>query len=86
MKYRHLPTIVEAIQFDGSDKSIPDMEKLGATTFDYWKKECKLGVAIGEGKTYFSKGDWLIKGLKDEFSLCKPDVFLLSYEKAPGEK
>jgi hypothetical protein len=86
MKYQHLPTIVEAVQFDGTEKSIDEIEKLGAKINDYWKHECKLGFETIDGRSYVIKGDWVIKGVMGEFYPCKTDAFKLSYEKAKGSE
>lgn len=34
-----------------------------------------------EGIMKANKGDWIIKGVKDELYPCKPDVFKMTYEK-----
>lgn len=36
-----------------------------------------------EGLMTASYGDYIIQGVKGEFYLCKPDIFLATYEKAP---
>ncbi len=33
-----------------------------------------------EGVMTASKGDWIIRGVKDEFYPCKPDIFAETYE------
>ena len=35
-----------------------------------------------EGTMRADKGDWIIKGVKDEFYPCKPDVFIATYDPA----
>jgi hypothetical protein len=32
------------------------------------------------GRLYVTPGDWIVKGPKDEFDLCKPDVFEQTYD------
>ena len=34
-----------------------------------------------EGKMKARKGDWIIKGIKNEICPCKPDVFKETYDK-----
>jgi hypothetical protein len=36
--------------------------------------------ADGRAKHVASIGDWIIKGIKDEFYACKPDIFEMTYE------
>ena len=33
-----------------------------------------------EGLMLVCPGDWIIKGIRDEFYACKPDVFEITYE------
>ena len=33
-----------------------------------------------EGNMYVSNGDFIIKGLRDEFYPCKPDIFTKTYD------
>jgi hypothetical protein len=37
---------------------------------------------ILSGEKTVSKGDWVIKGVKDELYPCKPDIFEATYEGA----
>ncbi len=54
----------------------PDIEE-DATAFDETIKTL-------EGEMHISKGDYIIKGLKGEFYLCKPDIFEMKYELIPN--
>lgn len=40
----------------------------------------------GEAKHFASFGDWIIKGVKDEFYPCKPDIFAATYEPAEADQ
>jgi hypothetical protein len=33
-----------------------------------------------EGNHLAEPGDWIIKGMKGELYLCKPDIFVATYE------
>lgn len=92
MKFRKKPVVVEAVQwnkpgdhdavvkcyFDSNDHLRwapgypPEIniyccyEYYGIRTLDGWHK-----VYVG---------DWIIKGVKGEFYLCKPDIFEMTYE------
>lgn len=78
VRYRKKPVVIEARQ-------------LGETNVDELALWCNgvvfgdpSGVAIAirtlEGVMEAHKGDWIIKGVKDEFYPCKPDIFEATYE------
>jgi len=77
-KFRKKPVIIEAIQFTGDNIS----------ELVYWvdKKQLPCGdntqliITTLEGDMSASVGDYIIKGVKGEFYLCKPDIFELTYE------
>jgi len=86
MKFRKKPVEIEAIKytgenvkecmsFGGPDGGIcwgfNDPEKIGGG---------QLIIETLEGDMLVSKGDWIIKGVKNEFYPCKPDIFEMSYE------
>lgn len=89
MKYRKKPVVIEAIQWTGSnlDEIINFCE--GSATYE--------GMASGSGSIVIetlesnkevgtrhsaSIGDFIIKGVKEEFYPCKPDIFEATYETA----
>lgn len=92
MKFRKKPVVIEAMQYDGSVKSIskicqwandgadePNIDFVsqnGVTAFD-------VLVHTLERPMEASPGDWIIKGVKGEFYPCKPDVFEATYTKEP---
>lgn len=43
-----------------------------------------LIVTTLEGAIYADEGDWIIKGVADEFYPCKPAIFAATYERADG--
>jgi hypothetical protein len=83
-KYRKKPVVIEAWLWDETK-----------TTFD--KIGCKMMSSCGhkdtpdlmhslrietlEGTMRVSEGDYIIKGVKGEFYPCKPDIFLMTYDK-----
>ena len=81
-KYRKRPVEVEAIQFDGwnwrevyqfmSDEPL-------MFTQDFRKEEYIL-IDTLEGVMKAKVGDYIIKGVHDEFYPCKPDIFHETYE------
>jgi hypothetical protein len=78
-KYRKKPVIIEAIQFDPHQHPWPECIKP-------WDKEWKPKdmswgyIETLEGNMHVQAGDWIIKGVKNEFYPCKPDIFKATYE------
>jgi hypothetical protein len=49
--------------------------------FDY-----EIYIETLEGRMHVSKGDYVIRGIKNEFYPCKPDVFVRTYELVGDEE
>lgn len=95
-KYRKKPVEIEAIQLkDFSQHTIKSvLEFMGQevninsnTASDRFDSFCSMvkkinGLLIDtlEGTMKASKGDYIIKGVENEFYACKPDIFLKTYE------
>lgn len=81
MKYRKKPVIVDAVQFRIGDP-LPD----GVVMWpDLYNEEARVPVIhTTEGRRFVQvqDGDWIIRGIKGEFYLCKPDIFEATYEPA----
>jgi len=91
MKYRHLPSVVEAITFD-------ELVEYGKThggnivngmpwSFDYHGQpithendNCYL-IPTLEGTMKFGRDDMLITGVTGEIYPCKKEIFKLTYDK-----
>lgn len=81
MKYRKKPVIVEAEQWTGSNLNCD--ESLFHTPKVMIKSDgSEFLVSTLEGIMKGKKDDWLIRGIKDEFYPCKPDIFAATYEPA----
>jgi hypothetical protein len=82
MKYRHKPTIIEAIQFTSGDLR-PMLDAWGA---DFGRAVIEqhgdhyLLLSTLEGQQIVSRNDWIIEGVEGEFYACKPSIFEASYE------
>lgn len=90
MKYRKKPVVIEAIKLQKcatsiyevlqfiSDKPMPKDLK----PQEYQKVFNQEGIMIHtlEGDMKASFGDYIIKGINDEFYPCKPDIFEKTYE------
>lgn len=92
MKFRKKPVVIEATQWDGELTTALALIALGAQiTFPFDKKSTNIVVGTledgrlsGGGSQVLqvaSKGDWIIKGVKNEFYPCKPDIFAATYER-----
>lgn len=93
-KYRKKPVEIDAVQWTGNNlfeivsfinSKKPDITSLIAS--DRWDEYIKLvqrnGLKITtlEGDMSADIGDYIIKGIMGEFYPCKPDIFVLTYEK-----
>lgn len=78
MKFRKKPVVIDAIRFTGRN----DAECLAFCPTARDPVDCKpnLIIATLEGEMLVSVGDWIVRDARDEFSLCKPDIFDATYE------
>ena len=89
-KYRKKPVEIEAIQFTG-DNFMEIKEWMGKSgsdrdlipILDDETKEVR-GVTIStlEGDMIANVGDFIIKGVHNEFYPCKPDIFKKTYDES----
>ena len=70
------PAKVQAIQYIGNNYD----EISGFTNGDIFQYDEKVVIKTRAGYRYIEKGDWIIRGIKGEFYLCKPDIFEKTYE------
>lgn len=74
-KFRKKPVVIEAIQFTNNFKEI---ETFCEGAFDW--SDGKSHIKTLEGEMKASVGDYIIKGVNNEFYPCKPDIFEKTYE------
>lgn len=87
MKYRKKPVVIDAVQYDGKNGAAlrrwsndaviesPVLEpREGNPTGEYVQVKTLEGTMCG------IVGDWIIRGVNDEFYPCKPDIFEKTYE------
>lgn len=81
MEYRKKPVVINAIQWNGTNKEeiVDFLEDDGNYHFEY---DDDLVVHTLEGNHHANLGDFIIQGIKGEFYPCKPDIFEMTYEKA----
>jgi hypothetical protein len=87
-KYQKKPVTIEAIQF--KEESIPTIKDwLGENLLAEARYSSPIHwiyrIKTLEGNMLVTEGDFIIKGVKDEFYPCKPDIFEATYEKTVEE-
>lgn len=81
-KYRKKPVEIEALQWTGDNRDeIWKFCSMAYFNTDVATGDLSLMVQTLEGSMQASVGDYIIKGVKDEFYPCKPDIFELTYDK-----
>lgn len=87
-KYRKKPIVIDAVQFDGTQRSVDAFVNEGFKApltnpnviFRIGGGECL--IATLEGTMKATSGDWIIRGVKGELYPCKADIFAATYESA----
>lgn len=83
--FRKKPVVIEAALFDGTVErgdAISQWAALfGVGILVQTLDACTtLHVETLEGTMQASKGDFIIRGVRDEFYPCKPDIFNATYD------
>jgi hypothetical protein len=89
MKFRKKPVVIDAVRFtgfDGSPNFIPQELALFLEDAVVTAENGGLIILTLEGKMRANVGDWIIKGVNNEFYPCKPDIFEKTYEPAAPVK
>lgn len=76
MRYRRVPSIVEAVQFTQREDAERFMEQpvaLCGITGDCF-------ISTLEGVMRCQKGDWIVRGVAGEYFPVKPEIFAVNYE------
>lgn len=90
LKYRKKPVVIEAVCFDAEKwiyerhAAYPmvdtrEVEQGSSSLGEYFTYQPVIHTL--EGDMVVSHGDYIIKGVQDEFYPCKPDIFAETYEK-----
>lgn len=77
-KFRKLPVLVDAIEWDGTDKALAAIIGLGPQKIE--RQGNWLDIFTLEGVMRASLGDWIIRGVAGEIYPCKPDIFAATYK------
>lgn len=81
-KYTKKPVEIEALQWTGDNRD--EVWKFCSMAYfntDVATGDLSLMIQTLEGSMQASIGDYIIKGVKDEFYPCKPDIFDMTYDK-----
>jgi hypothetical protein len=82
-KYRKKPVVIEAIYFD-NNLAINHMKATWGKPFKdvcmYMPFSAKMKLKTLEGDHEASYGDYIIKGIANEFYPCKKEIFEQTYE------
>lgn len=92
-RFRKKPVEIEAIQFvrdkSRSRTNLADIAVFIGSPYGerfIVRPPYAIGILTLEGTMWAQPGDWIIRGVKDEFYPCKPDIFEITYEPVvPGE-
>jgi len=80
-KYRKKPVVIEAVQFDGSERSIVEILALQSDKTKVLREDAgDLMIPTLEGLMRASIGDYVIRGVQGELYPCKPDIFEQTYD------
>lgn len=79
-KFRKKPVVIDAVQWEATQKSWEEISNLGCPTKPGEMGSESFLIPTLEGDMKASKGDYIIKGVNGEFYPCKPDIFEKTYE------
>ena len=84
-KFKKRPVVIEAVQLTKDNAN--ELALWCGATLTIMNRSNFFYVVIPtlEGSMCAHQNDWIIKGIKDEFYPCKPDIFELTYEKVDDE-
>lgn len=84
--YRKKPVVILAAQFTVKNAKGIAAWCAGKVTETWDNDESEIAIHVDiptlEGVMRADEGDFIIKGVKDEFYPCKPDIFEATYELA----
>lgn len=87
LRYRKMPVEVEAMQWDGTaagagpiiDWILANGPRAARYNDDRGFRPIGIYIDTLEGTMAATPGDWIIRGVQDEFYPCKPDIFEATY-------
>lgn len=82
-KYRKKPVEIVAVQYIGNNiEEIEDFVGNQLLRYNNTQEEddYSLGILTLEGIMKASVGDYIIRGVRNEFYPCKPEIFRITYD------
>lgn len=84
-KFRKKPVVIEAYRVplrpEDRDGWKALMKFLPSSAYSYGNNLAGyIDITTLEGTMRANSGDWIIRGVKNEFYPCKPDIFEATYE------
>lgn len=80
MQYRKKPVIIDAIQWNGTEGQLINIQGLSETRLIALNDDGTLNIETLEGIMTANLHDWIIRGVANEVYPCKPDIFEQTYE------
>ena len=84
MKYRKKPIVIEAVQWTGENAEEVVKLSNGSRELefcdDFIEDKPEVKIKTLEGIMTANKGDWIIKGISNEFYPCRNDIFEKTYK------
>lgn len=78
MKYKKRPVVIESFRYNIDPRPDWFMDKVSDLTILTTESFCVIKTLDGEMTG--NKGDFIIRGVKNEIYPCKPDIFEMTYE------
>ena len=78
-RYRKKPVEIEALLWTGDN--VVEVVDFCSSCYHYYRGDVPvLMIETLEGPMRATVGDYIIKGIKNEFYACKPNIFDLTYD------
>jgi len=84
-KFRKKPVVIEAVRWIGTNTNEVLAFAPGVASYSDIDGRTVITIHTLEGKMTAQPGDWIIRGVQDEFYPCKPDIFDATYEATGGD-
>jgi len=82
-EWKKKPVVIEAVQWKGDLKDLTPFPDSETRTTEL--REGELYIQTLEGEMHCSLNDFIIRGVNGEYYPCKPDIFEMTYDKAPKD-
>jgi hypothetical protein len=90
-RYRKRPVVIEAMQWDGTAEDagpvinwiLANGPRAARYEDDWTVRPVGIYIDTLEGTMCASPGDFIIRGVQDEFYPCRSDIFVATYEEVP---